>query len=146
VVALGAMNIWGEARLNALASADLFLDTLPVNAHTICSDVLWAGLPVLTCRGKTFVSRVAGSLLRAQGLEEFVTGNLVEYEALARDPIRLAGLRARVLAEREQGVLFDTVRYTRHLEAAFAAMRAEYLATGRRAGASRAPLVIDRIS
>src|SRR3954454_21102221 len=63
--------------------ADLFLDTLPYNAHTTASDALWAGLPVLTCTGDTFAGRVAGSLLRAAGLGELITTSLEEYEALA---------------------------------------------------------------
>jgi protein O-GlcNAc transferase len=64
--------------------ADLFLDTLPYNAHTSCSDALWAGLPVLTCRGDAFAGRVAASLLQAVGLPELVTANLADYAALAR--------------------------------------------------------------
>ena len=66
-------------------NADLFLDTLPVNAHTTASDALWAGLPVVTCVGDTFISRVAGSLLNTIGLPELVTFSLEEYEALALD-------------------------------------------------------------
>src|SRR6266480_1537170 len=65
------------------AAADLFLDTLPYNAHTTGSDALWAGLPLLTCMGTTFAGRVAASLLRAAGLPELITANLEEYEALA---------------------------------------------------------------
>ena len=60
--------------------ADLFLDTLPCNAHTTASDALWAGLPVLTCSGDTFAGRVAGSLLMAIGMPELVTGSLEAYE------------------------------------------------------------------
>ncbi len=78
-------------------AADLFLDTFPVNAHTTASDALWAGCPVLTMAGETFVSRVAGSLLRTIGLSELVTGSLEDYQAtalrLARDPNLLGGLR-----------------------------------------------------
>lgn len=106
--------------------ADLFLDTLPVNAHTTASDALWAGLPVVTCLGSTFAGRVAGSLLRAAGLSELVTSSLPEYEALAlalaRDGARLAGVRARLAAARTGCALFDTDRFRRHLEAAFEAM------------------------
>ena len=76
--------------------ADLFLDTLPVNAHTTASDALWAGLPVLTCAGQTFAGRVAGSLLKAAGLPELVTYSLEEYEALAlrlaQNPAQLADM------------------------------------------------------
>jgi protein O-GlcNAc transferase len=106
--------------------ADLFLDTLPYNAHTTASDALWAGLPVLTCAGATFAGRVAGSLLRAVGLDELVTTSLEEYEAVAlrfaRKPEQLARLRARLAENRLSYPLFDTARYTRYLEAAFSRM------------------------
>jgi protein O-GlcNAc transferase len=103
--------------------ADLFLDTLPVNAHTTASDALWAGLPVVTCAGEAFVARVAGSLLRSVGLSELITFNLDDYEALAlrlaRDPGRLADIRARLQASRSSAPLFDATRYARDLETAF---------------------------
>lgn len=106
--------------------ADLFLDTLPVNAHTTASDALWAGLPVLTCAGDTFVSRVAGSLLHAIGLPELITTSLDDYERLAlrltRRTDELAALRARLAADRDTMPLFDTVRYTGHLETAYEQM------------------------
>ncbi|HYF89084.1 tetratricopeptide repeat protein [Azospirillum sp.] len=106
--------------------ADLFIDTLPVNAHTTASDALWAGLPVLTCAGETFVSRVAGSLVRAAGLPELVVSSLEEYEAtalrLARNPSDLAALRERLARNRLSSPLFDIARFTAHLEDAFAGM------------------------
>ncbi len=106
--------------------ADLFLDTLPVNAHTTASDALWAGLPLVTCAGEAFVSRVAGSLLRSIGLSELVTYSLDDYEALALDlarhPARLAAIRARLWQARSTAPLFDAARYARNLEAAFAHM------------------------
>src|SRR5260370_6177295 len=106
--------------------ADLFLDTLPYNAHTTASDALWAGLPVLTCTGRSFPSRVAGSLLRAVGLPELVTRSLDEYEALAlrlaREPELLGALRGRLAGNRSTAPLFDTVRYCRHLEDAYRQM------------------------
>ena len=102
--------------------ADLFIDTLPYNAHTTASDALWAGLPVLTCSGPTFASRVAGSLLNAVGLSELITHSLEEYEALAlkiaRERTFLAQLRAKLSANRETYPLFDTERFTRRIEAA----------------------------
>jgi protein O-GlcNAc transferase len=105
--------------------ADLFLDTLPYNAHTTASDALWAGLPVLTCVGNTFAGRVAGSLLQVVGLPELVTTSLEDYEALAlrlaRDTGLLSALRTRLM-ENRQIRLFDTARYTRNLEAAFGRM------------------------
>ena len=106
--------------------ADLFLDTFPFNAGTTASDALWVGLPIITCSGETFASRMAGSLLRAVGLAELVTRSLVEYEALAlrlaRDPDRLAAIKAELARNRDSYPLFDTVRFTRHLESAFEMM------------------------
>ncbi|MEH3145642.1 MAG: tetratricopeptide repeat protein [Methylobacterium frigidaeris] len=114
--------------LARLRLADLFLDTLPVNAHTTASDALWAGLPVLTWAGDALVGRVAGSLLHAIGLPELVTHSAGEYEALAlalaQDRPRLAALRARLAANRDTSPLFDAARYTRNLEAAYRQMHA----------------------
>jgi predicted O-linked N-acetylglucosamine transferase (SPINDLY family) len=106
--------------------ADLFLDTLPHNAHTTASDALWCEVPVLTCVGTTFAGRVATSLLRAVGLDELVTHTLADYEALAlhlalhRD--ELAGLKARLARNRDTAPLFDMPGYTRSLEAAYRTM------------------------
>jgi protein O-GlcNAc transferase len=106
--------------------ADLFLDTLPYNAHTTASDALWAGLPVLTCLGETFAGRVAGSVLKSAGIEELIAGSLAEYEALAlrcaRDPAFLASIRAKVAQNRDSCALFDTARATRQFEAAYTMM------------------------
>jgi predicted O-linked N-acetylglucosamine transferase (SPINDLY family) len=106
--------------------ADLFLDTLPYNAHTTASDALWAGLPVLTCRGQAFAARVATSLLHAVGLPELVTYSIQEYEALAlalaRDATRLGAIRAKLARNRDTHPLFDTDRFRRHIEAAYARM------------------------
>ncbi len=103
--------------------ADLFLDTLPYNAHTTASDALWTGLPLVTCRGSTFAGRVAASLLETAGLTELVTESLEAYEALAldlaRDPERLADLRARLAAARATSPLFDADRFARDLEDAY---------------------------
>jgi predicted O-linked N-acetylglucosamine transferase (SPINDLY family) len=107
--------------------ADLFLDTLPYNAHTTASDALWAGLPLLTCRGTAFAGRVAASLLEAVGLPELITETPEDYETtaleLARTPDRLARLRQELCANRRVMPLFDTLRFTRDLEAAFTAMQ-----------------------
>jgi predicted O-linked N-acetylglucosamine transferase (SPINDLY family) len=115
-----------DAHLARHRLADLFLDTLPYNAHTSCSDALWAGLPVITCSGETFAGRVAASLLRAVGLPELVTESLGDYEALAarlaRDPTGLAVLKAKLLHNRNTYPLFDTARFTRNLEAAYRVM------------------------
>lgn len=115
-----------EDHLARYRLADLFLDTWPYNAHTTASDALLAGLPVLTCSGRSFAARVAGSLLRAIGLPELITDNLEDYEALAlalaRDPERLGALRQRLAANRLTHPLFDTDRFRRHIEAAYIGM------------------------
>ena len=106
--------------------ADLFLDTLPYNALATASDALWAGLPVLTCTGQTYVSRGATSIVRAAGLPELATSTLAEYEALAlrlaTRPAELAALRLRLQQNRAACPLHDTPAYTRHLEAAYTRM------------------------
>ena len=112
-------------------AADLFLDTLPYNAHTSASDALWAGLPVLTRIGESFAGRVAASLLRAVGLPELITETQEQYEALAielvLDPDRLRALREKLEQNRLSTQLFDTAGYTRNLEAAFDSMYQRYL-------------------
>ena len=107
------------------ACADLFLDTLPYNAHTTASDALWAGLPVLSCRGTTFPGRVGASLLHALALDdELLVDDAAGYEAraieLARDPARRARVRARLAQARPSAPLFDTPAYCRALEALYA--------------------------
>jgi predicted O-linked N-acetylglucosamine transferase (SPINDLY family) len=106
--------------------ADLFVDTLPVNAHTTASDALWTGLPLVTCCGQAFASRVAASLLHAVGLSELVTHDLAQYEQmalrLAREPALLAGLRERLRVNRATCTLFDIQRSRKHIEAAYTTM------------------------
>jgi predicted O-linked N-acetylglucosamine transferase (SPINDLY family) len=112
--------------------ADLFLDTLPYNAHTTASDALWAGLPVLTCTGDAFAARVAASLLSAVGLPELITSTRQDYEdmavALATDPQQLRGIRDKLAHHRLTAPLFDSQRFTKHLEAAYIAIHRRYLA------------------
>jgi predicted O-linked N-acetylglucosamine transferase (SPINDLY family) len=106
--------------------ADLFLDTLPYNAHTTASDALWAGLPLVTCLGEAFAGRVSASLLNAIGLPELITNSLGEYELLAlriaTDPSLLRRLRDKLRHNRIICPLFDTERYRRHIEAAYMKM------------------------
>ena len=103
--------------------ADLFLDTLPYNAHTTTSDALWTVFPVLTCMVQSFASRVAASLLNACGLTELITESRADYEKLAIElafhPTKLATIRAKLIANRDKHPLFDTVRYAKNLETAF---------------------------
>jgi protein O-GlcNAc transferase len=106
--------------------ADLSLDTLPYNAHTTCSDALWAGLPVLTCPGQTFQGRVAASLLQAMGVPELIATDQAHYRQLALglafDRGRLSGLRSRIEQARRAQPLFDTARFCRYLEDAYETM------------------------
>jgi predicted O-linked N-acetylglucosamine transferase (SPINDLY family) len=110
--------------------ADLALDTLPYNAHTTASDALWAGLPIVSCRGRAFAGRVGASLLHAVGLPELVAESLPAYEALAlrlaTDEAALGRVRAQLERHRGTCALFDTERFARHLEAAFAGMWARH--------------------
>ena len=116
----------GDDHLARLGLADLFLDTLPFNAHTSAADALWAGLPVLTCKGETFAGRVAASLLSAAGLPELIADSLKDYEVralhLARDVSVLAALKEKLVKARATSPLFDTARFTRNLEAAYLTM------------------------
>jgi predicted O-linked N-acetylglucosamine transferase (SPINDLY family) len=104
--------------------ADLFLDTLPYNAHTTANDALFAGVPVVTCAGRSFAARVAGSMLSTIGLDELITHDLTGYEALlhalVQSPARLADVRRKLA--RNRAVLFDTARLARGMEQAFAEM------------------------
>ena len=106
--------------------ANLFLDTLPVGAHTTASDALWAGLPVLTIAGPTFAGRVAASLLTAIGLPELVAQSLDEYRELAlrlaREPVELQNLKSKLIENRQTHSLFDSASFTRNLEKAFTEM------------------------
>jgi len=108
--------------------ADIFLDTLPCNAHTTASDALWAGLPVVTCAGATFAGRVAGSIVGAAGLPELVTHSPADYEnlalALTREPRRLAALRNRLSVDRRNLPLFDMRKRARELESLYGQMDA----------------------
>jgi len=112
--------------------ADLFLDCFYYDAHTTASDALWTGLPVVTCPGEPFASRVAASLLNAAGLPELITGSREAYEALALDlatqPKKLAAVRHKLSQNRLTCPLFDTERFTRHIETAYTQMWERYQA------------------
>ncbi len=114
------------AHLARYRLADLFLDSFPYTGHTTVSDALWMGLPVVTRIGDTFASRVAAGLLNAAGLPQMVTTSFDGYEALAvrlaGDPATLAAYRRRLAAARATAPLFDSPRFTRHLERAYRTM------------------------
>jgi len=106
--------------------ADIFLDTLPINAGATASDALWTGLPIVTRVGETFPGRMSASPLRAIGLPELVTHSVADYEALAlrlaRDSELLATIRRKLNDNRLTSTLFDTDCFRRHLEAAYTTM------------------------
>jgi predicted O-linked N-acetylglucosamine transferase (SPINDLY family) len=110
--------------------ADLFLDTLPCNAHTTASDALWAGLPIVTCMGGAFAGRVAASLLYAVGLPELITESVDAYAALAlrlaTTPSALAEVRAKLAQNRDTCALFDTKRMCGQLESAYVTIWERY--------------------
>lgn len=116
--------------LGRLQLADLVLDTLPYNAHTTASDALFAGVPVVTCSGDTFPSRVAGSLLQAIGLGELIAADRDAYFELAYElataPALLATVKAKLAANRLTTALFDIETYARDLEALFQIMWQRY--------------------
>jgi predicted O-linked N-acetylglucosamine transferase (SPINDLY family) len=125
-----APRVGPNAHLARQRLADLFLDTQPCGAHTTASDALWMGLPIVTCLGGAFAGRVAASLLHAVGLADLVAPDLAAYERLAlelaRDPGRLAAIRARLETERYRLPLFDADRYRRGVEAAYETMWARH--------------------
>ena len=129
-----------EDNLARLPNADLMLDTMPCNAHTTASDALWMGVPLVTCLGHSFAGRVAASLLTAIGAPELIATTLEDYEtlalALARDPARLAALKAKLAVGRTTAALFDAPRFCGHLERAYEMMVA-------RAQAGEAPASFD---
>ena len=117
--------------LARLRAADLYLDTLYINAHTGASDALWAGLPLLTCPQEGFPSRVAASVLTAAELPHLVCRDLADYEEkavrLAREPEELRSMRRHLESRRERLPLFDTKRFTRNLERAYEMMWQRHL-------------------
>ena len=111
---------------------DLFLDTFAYTGHATASDTLWAGLPLVTKLGRGFPARVSASLLCAVGLTELVTHSDEEYAGLAfdlaTDPQRLAAIRSRLAALLADSPLFDAALYARHIEAAYDAAFARFIA------------------
>jgi predicted O-linked N-acetylglucosamine transferase (SPINDLY family) len=121
-----AERVESDVHLARHRLADLFLDTLPYNAHTTGSDALWIGVPVVTCRGGSFQGRVASSLLAAVGMPELVSHSLEQYEhlalRLATEPAELHAMREKLRRNRTSCPLFHTDRYRRHIEAAYTTM------------------------
>jgi predicted O-linked N-acetylglucosamine transferase (SPINDLY family) len=115
-----------EDHLSRMQLADLFIDTLPFNAHTTCSDALQSGVPVLTCIGKSFTSRVAASLLNAVNLPELITFSQDHYELLAikiaTNPKKLKNIKNKLANNLKTSPLYDTSLFTKNLELAYIEM------------------------
>ena len=110
--------------------ADLFLDTFPYNAHTSCSDSIWAGLPVLTLEGDSFQSRVASSLLKTSGLNELIAKNKDEYIRkavhIANNKEHLNYLKNKLINSRESNPLFDNKSFANNIEKAYLIVLEKY--------------------
>jgi predicted O-linked N-acetylglucosamine transferase (SPINDLY family) len=119
-----------EDHFKRIQLADLFIDTLPYNAHTTASDALRMGLPVLTCIGQSFASRVAASLLKAVNMPELIATTQEQYEALAIElathPEKLKTIKAKLVANLATAPLYDTALFTKHLESAYLTMYERY--------------------
>lgn len=113
-----------DVHLTRVALSDLVIDTWPYGGHTLTSDALWAGTPVVTCAGETFASRVAASLLCDVGLPDLVSYDAAAYEScvaeLIEAPLRARELGAWLAASRNRHALFDSAGYARRLEALWA--------------------------
>ena len=119
-----------EEYLNRIKQADLFIDTLPFNAHVTASDALRMGLPVLTCIGNSFASRVAASVINATNLPELITTTQEQYESLAielaTNPEKLRIIKDKLVDNLPTAPLYDTPLFTRHLESAYLTMYEKY--------------------
>jgi predicted O-linked N-acetylglucosamine transferase (SPINDLY family) len=118
--------------LARMTLADLFLDTFPYGAHTTASDALWMSVPILTLSGRSFASRVGGSLSRSAGLPELVCSTPEEYVEMAislgNDRSRLQAYREQLRAAKPNAVMFDTNLLVSRLEDLYAGMWAEFMA------------------
>jgi predicted O-linked N-acetylglucosamine transferase (SPINDLY family) len=119
-----------EDHLNRIKLADLFLDTLPYNAHATTSDALQVGLPVITQIGESFASRVAASLISSVKLTELITTTKESYEelaiTLATDPKKLKEIKDKLNKNLASSPLYNTPLYTKQLEAAYMKMYKNY--------------------
>ena len=117
--------------LNRIKHADLFLDTFPYNAHTTCSDSIWAGVPLLTIEGQSFQSRVATSLLKTSGLDELIAKDENDYVKkavhLAKNREYLDSLKNKLKNSRDTNPLFDTKTFTKNIEKAFSVVLDRYI-------------------
>ena len=116
-------KISADKNLMRYQLCDIFLDTFPYNAGTTASDALWMGLPVLTCVGESFASRMAASLLTALDMPELITQSLFEYEALAvelaTNSEKMLSIKRKLRCKKKNGLLFNTSEFTKKIEQAY---------------------------
>jgi predicted O-linked N-acetylglucosamine transferase (SPINDLY family) len=140
-----AERVTYEEHLARLQLADLYLDTFPFNGGASASDALWAGVPLITCAGEAFASRMGGSLLKAVGLPELICESLEQYEhralEVASDPAQLAAMRKHLTQHRRSAPLFDAARFCRHLEQAYLVMHERV-----RRGEQPSDITVEQIS
>lgn len=124
-----------DRHLERLRHADLFLDTLPYNAHTTASDALFSGVPVITVSGRSFAARVAKSILTTLNLPELCASNLIDYKQLARrymtDGEFRKDIRKKLNSTNIKLTLYNSKRQARTLELAYESMLMTYLSWGR---------------
>jgi protein O-GlcNAc transferase len=125
-----AQRIPNEDHLKRIQLADLFIDTFPCNAHTTASDALKMGLPILTCIGESFASRVAASLLNAVKLPELIATSQDEYESLAielaKNPKKIKIIKDKLSNNFNKTPLYDSLLYARNLEFAYSLIYKRY--------------------
>jgi predicted O-linked N-acetylglucosamine transferase (SPINDLY family) len=125
-----AQKVANPAHLARYILADLFLDTTPYGAHTTASDALWMGVPVLTLSGRSFASRVCGSLVRSAGMPEMVCASAEEFVeravAMGNERSLLEPLRKLLRAGRDSYVLFDMPKLVHKLEELYRQMWVEF--------------------
>ena len=116
--------------MNRIKLADLFLDTLPYNAHATTSDALQVGLPVLTCSGESFASRVAASLINSVGLSELIAKTNKQYEKIAIDlatkPSKMKNIKDKLETNLTSSPLYNTPLYVKQIETAYMTMYKTY--------------------
>ncbi|CAI0385297.1 unnamed protein product [Linum tenue] len=122
-----------QEHIRRSALADLFLDTPLCNAHTTGTDILWAGLPMVTLPLEKMATRVAGSLCLATGIgDEMIVSSMKEYEeravSLALSQPKLQALTNKLKSIRLTCPLFDTTRWVKNLDRAYFKMWSIYCA------------------
>lgn len=112
--------------LAAYHQVDIALDPFPYNGTTTTVEALWMGVPVLSMKGRRFVSHVGESLLQHSGLSHWIAKDPDDYLhkaiALASDFTALSQLREQMRGRLVQTPVFDAPRFARHFQQALEQM------------------------